>query len=147
MVAAQKGYDSAYPPVGSRRHRRPRIRIVLVDDEPDIRQGLRMCLELDPEITVVGEAVDGETALTLVCALKPDVVVMDIAMPGLDGIRTTKYLHMLAPSTAVIVLSIHDDAPTREQARSAGAFAFVGKSETSQVLMQAIRNAAREQNR
>ncbi len=103
-----------------------------------------MCLELDPRLTIVGEAGDGQAALELVRTLKPDIVVMDISMPGLDGITTTRYLHLLAPRTAVIVLTIHENARTREQARSAGAVALVGKYESSQVLLEAVRQAARE---
>ncbi len=144
MAAVPRGNSSTCPSAGSPRARRPRIRIVLVDDEPDIRQGLRMCLELDPQLTIVGEAGDGQAALELVRTLKPDIVVMDISMPGLDGITTTQYLHLLAPRTAVIMLSIHENDRTREQARSAGAVAYVGKYESSQVLLEAIRQAGHE---
>ena len=118
------------------------IRVVLVDDQPAVRVGLRMRLALEPDVTVVGEANDGKTALDLVTALAPDVVVMDVAMPGMDGVTATTRLRSLAPLSAVVMLSIHDDLATRQRALTAGALAFVGKHEAGEALPDAIRRAS-----
>lgn len=118
------------------------IRLLIVDDQPAVRQGLRMRLAAEPDLEVVGEAADGEVALSSVQALCPDVVLMDVEMPHMDGIAATGALRKLCPSTAVIMLSIHDDARTRAQAENAGAAAFVGKSLPTDMLLATIRQVA-----
>jgi DNA-binding NarL/FixJ family response regulator len=118
------------------------IRILLVDDQPAVRDGLRMRLELEPDLTIVGEARDGLEAVALAQALVPDVVVMDVEMPGLDGIGATKQLREKTPSMAIVMLSIHSDATTRARAREAGALAFVEKRAAIDVLLAEIRRAA-----
>ncbi len=118
------------------------IKIVLADNEAAVRQGLRMRLARQPHMTVVGEAADGEAALAMIQDLLPDVVVMDIAMPRLDGITVTRRAGVLVPRSRVVILTVSDDIHTRERARLAGAAALVGKLEDSQVLLQAIRGAA-----
>jgi DNA-binding NarL/FixJ family response regulator len=122
--------------------RQPPIRILLADDEPSIRQGLRMCLGRQPNMTVIGEAADGRAALAMIRDLGPDIVVMDLQMPHLDGIAVAEQARVLAPQSRVIILSIADDVYTRERARAAGVVALVGKLEGSQALLQAIRGAA-----
>jgi len=102
-----------------------------------------MRLALEPDMEVVGEAKDGAEAVALAPRLHPDVVVMDIEMPGMNGIRATGELQTLSPQSAVVVLSIHDDPATREQARAAGAVAFVGKHAGEETLLSAIRQAVR----
>ncbi|HEX7588732.1 MAG TPA: response regulator transcription factor [Anaerolineae bacterium] len=118
------------------------IRIVLVDDESSVRQGLKMRLELTKEIVVVGETGDGATALTLIHDLLPDVVVMDIKLPGHDGITITQTLRAEKVRAAIVIHSMHDDAAMRECAHAAGALAFVGKHEGIAALLSAIRKAA-----
>jgi DNA-binding NarL/FixJ family response regulator len=118
------------------------IKVVLVDDQASVRQGLRMLLGLEPDVTVVGEAGDGATALELVPVLAPDVVVMDVEMPGMDGISATTALRAIAPHSAVVVLTLHDDSTTRSRVRAAGARAFVSKHEATEALTPAIRHAA-----
>lgn len=118
------------------------IRILLVDDQPAVRQGLRMRLALEPDVTVVGEAENGASALDLATTLHPDVVVMDIEMPEMDGMATTAALRTMAPESAVVILTIHDDAAMRQQALKAGALGFVGKCESGEALPAAIRHAA-----
>ena len=118
------------------------IRVVLVDDQPLVRQGLRMRLALEPDISVVGEAGDGATALSLAQAGSLDVVVMDVAMPGMDGIAATAALRRLAPRIAVVIHTLHDDAQTEARARAAGAVAFVAKRGAADALLPAIRQAA-----
>jgi DNA-binding NarL/FixJ family response regulator len=119
------------------------IRLVLVDDQPAVRHSLRMRLGLEPDLEVVGDASTGRDALSLVVQLAPDVVLMDVAMPDLDGIAATAALHTRCPHSAVVILSIADDPQTQAQARAAGAVAFVEKSGATETLLSAIRSAAR----
>ena len=118
------------------------IRLLLVDNEPRVRRGLRMRLDLEPDLTVVGEAADGTEALRLTDQLRPDVVLMDVTMPGMNGIRATEALHPITARSAVVIHSFRDDVATRARALAAGAFAFVGKHETADALLAAIRQAA-----
>src|SRR5438552_10682275 len=104
------------------------IRLVLVDDQPSVRQGLRMRLTLEPDITVVGEASTGREAMTLVQQLAPDIVLMDVEMPEMDGIEAAALMRASTPQTAVVMLSISDDVSMRTRAHAAGAAAFVTKS-------------------
>jgi DNA-binding NarL/FixJ family response regulator len=119
-----------------------RIRVLLVDDEPRIRRGLRLRLELEADLEVVGEAGDGESAISLVSELDPNVVLMDIEMPAMDGIRATRVISERNPSSAVVVLSIHDDRTTIQRATEAGASSFVPKVDSDDMLISAIRDAA-----
>ena len=118
------------------------ITVLLVDDQPAVRQGLAMRLGLEPDLAIVGEAGDGEMALRLACTLDPDVVVMDIEMPRLDGIRATAALRTLAPRSAVVILSLRDHAAVKSHAMAAGALAFVGKHDADASLLDAIRQVA-----
>ena len=120
------------------------IRLLLVDDQPAVRRGLEMRLLLEPDLLVVGEASNGKEALALGQTLFPDVVLMDIEMPEMDGITATAALHTAVPQTAVIMLSIHDDATTRARAQAAGAVAFVEKRGTAEGLLVAIRQVAHQ---
>ena len=119
------------------------IKLLLVDDEPAVRKGLRMRLAAEPDVMVIGEAVDGNEALALAQRLHPDVVVMDVEMPRMDGIAATQALHALSPRLAVIVLTIHDDEATQARARAAGAIALITKRGTNGELLAAIRQAVR----
>ena len=101
-----------------------------------------MRFHLEPDLQVVGEASTGREALTLVKELKPDVVLMDIEMPGMDGIEATAALRTVVPQSAVVILSIHTDRQTRLRAQAAGAVAFVEKRGTTDTLLSAIRQAA-----
>jgi len=118
------------------------IRVLLVDDQPEVRRGLRVRLQLEPDMLVVGEASTGREALTLAPALTPDVVLLDIEMPGMDGIEATAALRTVVPLSAVVILSIHTDRQTRMRAQAAGAVAFVEKRGTTDTLLSAIRQAA-----
>lgn len=103
-----------------------------------------MCLEVEPDITIVGEAGDGKTALALVQILHPDVVLMDVAMPEMDGIAATAALRALEPLVSVVIHTVHDDAATRAQALAAGAVTVVAKRRCGDDLAPAIRKAAGE---
>jgi DNA-binding NarL/FixJ family response regulator len=118
------------------------IKLLLVDDQPQVRRGLRMNLALEKDFEIGGEAGDGQTALALAAALAPDVVVMDVAMPGMDGIAATQALRAAVPRVAVVILSLHDNAVSRERAVQAGAVAFVSKQAPLEALIAAIRLAA-----
>ena len=100
-----------------------------------------MRLLLEPDITVIGEASSGKEALALVQQLCPDVVLMDIEMPDMDGISTTAVLRTIAPQSVVVILSIHDDSRMRARAQKAGAMAFVEKRGSMEALLAVIRSA------
>jgi DNA-binding NarL/FixJ family response regulator len=117
------------------------IRVLLVDDQQNIRRGLRMRLGLEPDLAVVGEAGDGEAALRMASLVAPDVVLMDVEMPVLDGISATARLRQVHPGCSIVMLSLYDDAQTRERAAAAGACAFVAKTKMDESLMDAIRQA------
>jgi len=117
------------------------ITILLVDDQSSVRQGLRMELALEPDSQVIAEAENGQEALELARRLQPDVILMDVKLPMMDGITTTEKLRTIAPGCAVVILSLYDDARTRERAQAAGAVAFVSKQEPSEALLAAIRQA------
>lgn len=118
----------------------PRIRIVVVDDQPLVRRGLVMRLALENDLSVVGEAHTGGEALDLIAQLHPDVVLMDVAMPGMDGLTAVETLHAAHNPTRVIILTIHDDPVMRARALAAGVAAFIGKHEPTERLLSAIRN-------
>jgi DNA-binding NarL/FixJ family response regulator len=118
------------------------ITIVLADDQPAVRAGLRMRLELEADMQIVGVARDGHEALYVAHRLKPDFVIMDLEMPVMDGLAATKTLKSSAPETRVIILTIHDDETSRQQAREAGAAGFVSKHADEIVLLNAIRALA-----
>ncbi len=113
-------------------------RILLVDDQGSVRQGLRMRLALEADMEVVGEAGDGIEALRATERLAPDIVVMDVEMPHMDGITATRQLREAMPQIAVIMLSIHGDRDARESAHDAGAAAFVEKRGGLAPLLDAI---------
>jgi len=101
-----------------------------------------MWLELEPDVEVIGEAEDGQAALELADALHPDVVIMDIEMPGMDGISATRALSRRSQPVKVVMLSLYDDSATQSRAREAGAVAFVAKHRMEEPLLAAIRAAA-----
>lgn len=117
------------------------IKLFLVDDQPSALRGLRQRLSLEPDIRVIGEACNGEDAVQLVPTLCPDIVLMDVAMPGMDGITTTTELRHVCPQSAVVILSLYDDSATRERAQSAGAVAFVAKDRVEELLLWTVRQA------
>ena len=118
------------------------IRIVIADDHKVVRQGLRMFLRIDPELVIVGEAANGIEALALARELKPDVVLMDVLMPGMNGIAATEAIRRELPDTEVLALtSVLEDAPVIEVMR-AGAIGYLLKDVDGEELCKAIRSAA-----
>jgi two-component system, NarL family, response regulator LiaR len=117
------------------------IRILIADDHGIVRQGLRMYLQFDPELEVVGEASNGKEALDLAGKLRPDVVLMDILMPVMDGLEATAAIRRTLPDTEVIALtSVLDNAIIRQAIR-AGAIGYLLKDTGSDELCQAIHAA------
>jgi DNA-binding NarL/FixJ family response regulator len=119
-----------------------KITVLLADDHALVRRGFRRLLEDDPTITVVGEASDGEEAVALAEKLKPQVVVMDCAMPGTSGLIATKRILQRAPETAVLMLSMHSEATLVRQALDSGARGYVLKDALDLDLAAAVKKAA-----
>jgi len=120
------------------------IRVLVADDQELIRTGLRMILDAEPDIDVVGEAADGREAVALACALRPDVCLFDVRMPELDGIEATRALAGpdLEDPMAVVVITTFDLDEYVHGALKAGARGFLLKDAGPQLLAQAIRSAA-----
>jgi CheY-like chemotaxis protein/anti-sigma regulatory factor (Ser/Thr protein kinase) len=123
-----------------------RTRVLLVDDHAMLRQGLRTVLEGYADIEVVGEATNGEQAITLAKSLQPDIVVMDINMPIMDGIEATRRLKLVQPETTVIGLSVHNNWQVEEVMREAGAVSFLPKDAAIEQLHETIQRALRSSN-
>ncbi|MBE9035598.1 response regulator transcription factor [aff. Roholtiella sp. LEGE 12411] len=115
------------------------IRLLIVDDQSLIRQGLKAILEQEPDLHVVGDAENGKVALELVAALQPDVVLMDIRMPEMDGRTATKLIVQNFPNVKVLVLSTFDDDSYLTGAMRAGAKGYLLKDMPSRELADAIR--------
>jgi PAS domain S-box-containing protein len=120
-----------------------RTRVLLVDDHAMLRQGLRTVLDGYPDIEVVGEAVDGAQAITLAKALSPHVVIMDVNMPGIDGIEATHILKAEQPAILVIGLSVHNNRQVEQVMREAGAVSFLAKDAAIEQLHETIQQALR----
>lgn len=118
------------------------IRLLLVEDQPSIRFGLRMWLKLAPDVTIVGEAGDGLAALSQAAVVRPDVILLGNDSEGMDSIRLIRALGSAAPGSAIVMLSLHDDATTRRRLLLAGAAAFVSKHDSGERVLLAIRQAA-----
>ncbi|MBV8809450.1 MAG: response regulator transcription factor [Acidobacteriaceae bacterium] len=118
------------------------IRIVLADDHTILRNGLRLLLERHSDFTVVGEASNGREAVDLVLQHPPDVVIIDIAMPILNGIEASRRINASQPKTAVIILSVHSDESYILRALRAGARGYLLKDSAEADLIQAVRAVA-----
>ena len=116
-----------------------KIRILLVDDHTVIRVGLKLLLERQTDFEVVGEAEDGRKAIQLAGELQPDAIVMDVAMPNLNGIEATRQITTALPKIAVVVLSMHSDESYVMRALKAGARGYLLKDSAEADLIQAIR--------
>lgn len=115
------------------------IRILLVDDHAIVRAGVRMLLETDPELQIVGEAGDGREAVRMTDELKPDVVVMDIVMPDMDGFEATRQIKKRHPECNILVLSMYDNEQYFFEILSAGASGYVPKKAAPMALAEAVR--------
>lgn len=119
------------------------IRIFLVDDHALVRTGMRMILAAEPDMQVIGEAESGELALPLIRALKPDVVLCDLHLPGVSGLEVTERVVKGDHGTRVIIVSVLEDGPMPKRLLEAGAFGYVGKGGDASELVRAVRDVAR----
>jgi DNA-binding NarL/FixJ family response regulator len=118
------------------------LRILLADDHAIVRQGLRLLIDSQPEMTVIGEAADGDAVVAQAQALHPDIVVMDISMPGTSGLAATRALKQRQPGLVVLVLTRHEEDTYLQELLRAGASGYVLKQSPPPQLLQAIRAVA-----
>jgi DNA-binding NarL/FixJ family response regulator len=118
------------------------IKVLLVDDQTLIRQGIRLLLEIEKDIQVVGEAANGREAVAQVEALHPDVVLMDVRMPEMDGVAATRELSARFPTVGVIILTTFEDDETVFDGLKAGARGYLLKDISSEEMAQAVRKVA-----
>jgi DNA-binding NarL/FixJ family response regulator len=121
----------------------PSIRILIADDHPVVREGLRAILEAAPDLILVGEAADGAEAVQLAGTLSPDVVLMDLRMPGLDGIQAIRQIKARYPAVAIVILTTYDDDAYIVRGLRAGARGYLLKDTSRKALFEAVRAAAR----
>jgi DNA-binding NarL/FixJ family response regulator len=119
------------------------MKVLVVDDHEVVRQGIRMVLETDPDLQVVGEAASGEDAIERVRELKPNVVVMDIGMPGLSGFEATRRIRQSHPDVQVLALTVHDSEAYVFQMLQAGATGYIVKRAPAADVIQAVKRAYR----
>jgi DNA-binding NarL/FixJ family response regulator len=121
---------------------RPGIRILLADDHVTVRQGLKLLIESQGDMTVVSEVSDGREAVEQARVMRPDVVVMDISMPGMNGLVATRTLKQLQPDSVIVILTRHGDDAYLQELLRAGADGYVLKQSAPSELLQAIRATA-----
>ena len=114
------------------------ITCLIADDHEVVREGLRLSLSRAPHIRVVGEAADGETAVALAERRRPDVVIMDVRMPGMDGLEATKILSQKAPDVAVLIFTAYSERPLLRRGLESGAKGYILKEAPHQTLLKAI---------
>jgi two-component system response regulator NreC len=114
------------------------IRILIADDHGVLRAGLRALLNAEAGLEVVGEAADGPTALRLAVELRPDVAMLDLSMPGMDGIQVARQLKQQLPDTRVLILTVHEDEGLLREAMQAGASGYIVKRAVESELITAI---------
>jgi two-component system response regulator NreC len=119
-----------------------KVRLLLVDDHPIVRSGMRMLFQAEPDLEIVGEADGGAEAIVAVQRLHPDVVIMDVAMPGVNGIEATRRIKELAPETAVLALTMHEDEQYFFEMLKAGASGYIPKRAAPDDLVAAVRVVA-----
>jgi DNA-binding NarL/FixJ family response regulator len=118
------------------------LRILVADDHAIVRQGLRLLIDNQPDMEVIGEAADGKAALDLAVAVKPDIVVMDVSMPGMSGLIATRSLKQQQPTIMIVALTRHEDETYLEELLRAGASAYVLKQSAPADFLKAIRAVA-----
>ncbi len=121
----------------------PVTKILLADDHTIVRQGLKLIISSHADLQVIGEAANGREVLELAEKLKPDLILMDVAMPELNGIEATRRLHQISPRTKVLVLSMHKEAVYVREILKAGARGYILKDAIDTELISAIQSVAR----
>jgi DNA-binding NarL/FixJ family response regulator len=119
------------------------IRVLLAEDHATVREGLRLLLDGQSDMQVVGEACDGMEAIELATQVTPDVIVLDLTMPNRSGLSAARDLRAASPTSAIVVLTRHDEEPFVQELVGAGALGYVLKQSSSSELMHAIRAASR----
>jgi DNA-binding NarL/FixJ family response regulator len=120
-----------------------RIRILLAEDHETVRHGLRLLIDAQPDMEVVAEAGDGVAAVASAEALRPDVAVLDVSMPQMNGLTAAREIAARAPATAIVALTRYDDPAYVDELLRAGALGYVLKQSAAAELLEAIRSAAR----
>lgn len=118
------------------------VRVLIVDDQPPFREAARMVVEMSEGFEVAGEAENGEMAIEMASSLKPDLILMDVQMPGVDGLEATKRIMESRDPPKILVMSTHESGDYSGPAEAAGAIAFVPKSEFSMGLLAAVWDGA-----
>jgi DNA-binding NarL/FixJ family response regulator len=116
----------------------PSVRILIADDHALIRHGLRAVLQIQPGCTVCAEAADGREAVKLAAKLKPDIAILDITMPELNGLEATRRILKVSPSTQVLILSVHDSEQVLREVMATGARGYLLKSDADRDLITAV---------
>jgi len=114
------------------------VRILLADDHETVRMGVRAALAQESQFDICGEAENGQDAVAKVRQLNPDAVILDVSMPVMNGLEAAREIRRIAPSTKIVMFSMHDSAQMSEAAKQAGADAFVLKSAPGRQLVHAI---------
>ena len=121
------------------RHRNKKLRILLADDHPLVRHGIRALLQAHKGLSVVGEAVDGNDAILKIQNLHPDIALVDVTMPGLDGLEVTRHLRANAPEVKVLILTMHESDQLVRRLLEAGSRGYVLKSDLAANLVKAVK--------
>jgi DNA-binding NarL/FixJ family response regulator len=114
------------------------MRVILADDHEIVRRGIRTIVNGHPPWTVCGEAENGQQAIDLVLELKPDLVVLDLSMPVMNGLQAAAKIRQLAPSTKILVLSMHDSPQAKHEALAVGADAFLTKTASTDTFIRTV---------
>lgn len=120
-----------------------KIRVIIADDHPVVRSGLRLMLSMEERIKLIGEAADGVAAIHLVSSLQPDVVLMDLRMPAMDGLEAIEQIRAQWPHIAIIVLTTYDEDELMLRSMQAGVRGYLLKESGLETVLQAIESAAR----
>lgn len=123
-----------------------KVRVLVVDDHEMVRRGVISLIQTEGAFRVCGEASDGESAIAKTEETKPDVVVMDISMPGLNGLEATRRIRRALPQTEVVILSVHDSEQMIREAIRAGAISYVLKTDGGSAVLEAIAAAGRHES-
>ncbi len=123
-----------------------RIRVLIVDDHPVVRKGLRQVLEIEDDIEVIGEADNGESGIELATQLKPTIVLMDLIMPGMNGIEAIRKIKNVIPDIRIVVLTSYHENTMVIPAVKAGALSYLLKNSSSKNLLKVIRAAVKSES-
>lgn len=115
------------------------MRILVADDQDEVRRGIRSLIDSAEDLEVCGEAANGEEALEKTVSLQPDLVVLDISMPIMNGLDAAKAIRLCCPSTPILIVSVHDIGVMVDEARNIGVDGYIAKDQVGRILVEAIR--------